>query len=71
MTIEQWSEFTNWRTRHRWSPNRLRHTAATEVRRKFGLEGAQIVLGHSRADVTQIYAERDLAKGIEIARRIG
>lgn len=54
----------------RWSPNRLRHTAATEVRAKFGLEAAQIVLGHSAADVTQIYAERDLTKGAEVARQI-
>lgn len=55
----------------RWSPNRLRHAAATEIRRKFGLEAAQILLGHAKADTTQIYAERDLAKGVEIARKIG
>ena len=55
----------------KWSPNRLRHAAATEVRSKFGLEAAQIFLGHSTADVTQVYAERDLAKGIEVARQIG
>jgi len=55
----------------RWSPNRLRHAAATEVRREFGLEAAQILLGHSNADVTQIYAERDLTKALEIARKIG
>ncbi len=55
----------------RWSPNRLRHTAATEVRKKFGLEDAQIILGHASADVSQVYAERDMAKGLEIARRIG
>src|SRR5262249_23287517 len=36
----------------RWSPNRLRHTFATEVRRRFGLEAAQAALGHERADVT-------------------
>ncbi len=54
-----------------WSPNRLRHSAATEIRRKFGLEAAQIVLGHSTADVTQVYAERDLAKGIKVAQQIG
>jgi hypothetical protein len=29
------------------------------------------VLGHKNADVTQIYAERDIAKGIEIARKVG
>ena len=60
-----------WQSKHRWSPNRLRHTAATQFRREFGLEEAQILLGHSEASVTQIYAERDLAKGLEVARRIG
>jgi integrase len=71
LSPEQLAELTAWESARRWSPNQLRHTAATEVRRKFGVEGAQIMLGHSKADVTQIYAERDLAKGIEIARRIG
>ena len=55
----------------KWSPNQLRHAAATEFRREFGLEAAQVLLGHSKADVTQVYAERDLSKGIEAARRIG
>lgn len=54
-----------------WSPNQLRHATATAVRKTFGLEAAQLVLGHSSADVTQIYAERDIEKGIEIARKIG
>ena len=54
-----------------WAPNQLRHTAATEIRKKFGLEAAQVLLGHSRADVTQIYAERDISKGVEVARLIG
>jgi hypothetical protein len=30
-----------------------------------------VILGHSKADVTQIYAERDIAKGVEVARLIG
>ena len=42
----------------RWAPNQLRHSRATEIRAKYGLEGAQVVLGHDKADVTQIYAER-------------
>jgi len=54
-----------------WSPNRLRHTVATEIRQQFGLEAAQVVLGHSRADVTQVYAERDLAKAMEVMREVG
>lgn len=55
----------------RWSPNRLRHLAATEIRKRFGLEAAQVILGHARADVTQVYAERDLAKAIKVARKVG
>jgi integrase len=54
-----------------WSPNQLRHTAATEIRARYGLEAAQAVLGHARADVTQVYAERDLAKAHEVMREIG
>lgn len=54
-----------------FAPNRLRHSAGTEVRAKFGLEAAQVVLGHTRADVTQTYAERDQAKAREVARKIG
>lgn len=54
-----------------WAPNQLRHSAGTEVRREFGLEGAQVILGHTQASITEIYAERDAAKAVEIARRIG
>lgn len=63
--------FEIWRAPQHWYPNQLRHNYATEVRQQFGLEAAQVVLGHQRADVTQIYAERDLSKAIDIARRIG
>ena len=55
----------------RWSPNRLRHTSATEIRRRFGIEAAQVVCGHERADVTQIYAERDLELAKKVARSVG
>ena len=54
-----------------WRPNRLRHSRATEIRRRYGLEAAQVALGHSRADVTQVYAERDLALAERVAREIG
>ena len=40
----------------------------TEVRRKFGLEAAQTVLGHARADVTQVYAERDHALAASVMK---
>jgi len=54
-----------------WSVNRLRHLAATEVRQKYGLEHAQIMCGHKHASTTEIYAEVDHEKGIQVAREIG
>lgn len=54
-----------------WSPGQLRHSRATDVRRTHGIEAAQVVLGHTHADVTQIYAERDIQKAIEVARETG
>jgi len=54
-----------------WHPHQLRHTKATEIRRTFGLEAAQATLGHSQANVTQIYAERDLGLAVEVARKLG
>jgi integrase len=55
----------------RWSANQLRHAAGTRARERFGLEGAQRMLGHKRASTTEIYAESSLAKAIEEAREIG
>ena len=60
-----------WQAENRWSPNRLRHTKGTEVRKRFGLEAAQVILGHSAANITEIYAERDAEKGREVARKMG
>ena len=54
-----------------WAPNRLRHTAGTEVRKKFGLEAAQVVLGHASADITQVYAERNHELAAVVIRQIG
>ncbi len=60
-----------WRKKHRWAPNRLRHSRATDIRKKYGLEASQAVLGHSNADVTQIYAERDIEKAAMIMAEVG
>ena len=54
-----------------WCPLQLRHTAATHIRKLGGIEDAQILLGHRDVKVTQVYAERDLTRGKEIARRYG
>lgn len=61
----------DWRKKHCWSPNRLRHSAATEIRKRFGVEAAQVTLGHAKADISQVYAERDLAKAAEVMALVG
>ena len=71
LTDKQRAELDQWQSDHRWSPNRLRHSAGTEIRKRFGLEAAQVVLGHASANVTQVYAERDLQKAVEIMREVG
>jgi integrase len=43
-------------------PHQIRHTVATNLRKLKGIEVARIVLGHSSAFTTEIYAEADLAK---------
>jgi integrase len=54
-----------------WTPNQLRHTAATEARKVAGLEGAQLMLGHARVSMTQHYAEVNTARGVELAQLLG
>jgi integrase len=54
-----------------WSPNRLRHSAATRVRREFGLEASQVVLGHAHADTTQIYAATNERLAADVMLKIG
>jgi integrase len=68
---EQWREVLAWRKVHHWSPNQLRHSAATYLRKQFGIEAARVILGHSSAAVTEIYAELDFAKAADIMARVG
>jgi integrase len=49
-----------------WSPLQLRHARGTEIRKRYGLEASQAVLGHAELGVTQVYAEVDR----ETARRV-
>jgi len=53
-----------------WCPRQLRHTRATDLRSQYGLDAAQVVLGHTQAFVTQIYAERDFKKAEEVMRQV-
>ena len=54
----------------KWAPNRLRHSRATELR-KHGLDVTKTVLGHSKVETTQIYAEKDVAAAMELVSKIG
>jgi integrase len=54
-----------------WGPNRLRHNAATFLRKEFGIEAARVILGHRSATVTEVYAELDRAKAADIMSRVG
>ena len=54
-----------------WHPYQLRHSFATRIRKLHGLEAAQVLLGHSRADVTQIYAERNEELAVKVAAAVG
>lgn len=68
---EQKRELAEWEGAHRFSPNQLRHTAATRLRREFDLETARVVLGHASASVTEVYAERDLALAARVMAEVG
>jgi integrase len=68
---EGWAEVKRWRKGHRWHPNQLRHTKATELRREYGLDAARAVLGHRSPQITEVYAELDLSRAAEVMERLG
>lgn len=54
-----------------WCPRQLRHTMATRVRDELGLEAAQVICGHAKCDVTQVYAASNRKLGIQVASKLG
>lgn len=64
-------QIKEWHRQHKWSPNQLRHSAATRIRKAYGLEAASVILGHSELGVTQVYAEADRDKAIAISKADG
>ena len=54
-----------------WHPHQLRHTAATRLRKEFGIELTRVILGHTSAEVTTIYAERDIGLAINAMSKAG
>jgi integrase len=71
LTAEEKAEVRAWRREHQWHPHQLRHNAATNLRREYGVELARIVLGHATAFTTEIYAEADRQQAIQAIARIG
>ncbi len=71
LTDIQRAELRTWRKSHRWHPHQLRHSVATGIRHRFGLEAAQAVLGHSAVGATQVYAERNMDAARDVMKAIG
>jgi integrase len=70
LTEGERAEVRAWRRDHRWHPNWLRHSRATELR-PHGLDLVKTILGHSKVETTQIYSEKDLAAAMELVAKIG
>jgi len=64
-------EASEWRAKHCWSPKQLRHSRATYLRKIYGIEAAQVILGHSSLSTTEVYAEADFAKAREVMVEVG
>jgi integrase len=71
LTDAEKERLRQWRVAHQWHPHQLRHSAATALRKEYGIETAKILLGHSTLSATLTYAERDLAKALEVMRAVG
>jgi len=71
LTADEKTELQQWQRKHRWSPNRLRHNAGTELRKVYGVEASRVVLGHSSTVVTEMYAEIDFEKAKVIMGEVG
>jgi integrase len=54
-----------------WHPHQLRHSVGTELRARYGLETAQVVLGHAAATTTEIYAAPDPARARDVMAAVG
>ncbi len=60
-----------YRDRWCWHPHQLRHNYATMIRKRFGVEEASNMLDHSSVKMTEVYAQRNRAQAVEIAKQVG
>jgi integrase len=70
LTADEREAVRAWRREHRWHPNQLRHSRATELR-GYGLDVVKTILGHSKVETSQVYAEKDMQAAMELVSRIG
>jgi integrase len=54
-----------------WHPHQLRHNAATNLRKEYGIEMARIILGHSSIATSELYAEMDRTAAQEVIAKVG
>jgi len=54
-----------------WHPHQLRHNAASRLRAEYGVEVAQIILGHASVTTTEGYAEPDWAAAADAIGKSG
>ncbi len=55
----------------KFTPHQLRHTAATRIRKEFGLDAARAVLGHRTLNMTNEYAEIDKMLAEKVLKKLG
>jgi len=52
-------------------PGEVRLMKMEDIRNRFGLEASRLILGHSSADPTLVYAERDFEAAEAVIRQMG
>lgn len=70
---EGWAALLAWHAEHRFTSRQLRHNAATDLRKKYGLDVTQTVLGHAMGSkvTAMVYAEAALDKALEAMAEVG
>lgn len=54
-----------------WHPHRVRHSAATELRREISIEAARVTLGHKSVTMTELYAQADRTAAARAMEQLG
>ena len=55
----------------RWNPHQVRHNAATNLEREYGIDTARIILGHRSPRITQRYIEENHARARDVIACVG